>query len=201
MNQIARIISIIFSPYLVPTYGILLGLFLTPLVILPLSIRIGSVFLILLFTGLLPMSVIVGMVRFGIISNRSLDNRKDRTFPYLAALLLYGAALVYLYRASAPDWLLNFMFGGTIALMIVSIVNLKWKISAHMTAVGGLLMFVLLLTGYRLTIYPMMLPLLLVILICGMVGVARLGLEKHTLSQVAAGFVCGFMCVYLCSFF
>jgi membrane-associated phospholipid phosphatase len=75
-----------------------------------------------------------------------------------------------------------------IALLLVS---LKWKISAHLAAIGGL-------TGgffglsFRLQENPVHI-LIFLILVSGVLGTARLVLGKHNKAQIYAGFLLGFL--------
>jgi membrane-associated phospholipid phosphatase len=80
-------------------------------------------------------------------------------------------------------------------LVITLIVNLKWKISAHMIGLGGV-------TGAITAIsqkfsIDLLFVLLLLIFISGIVGWARLYLYAHKPSQVYTGFVVGFLCLFL----
>jgi membrane-associated phospholipid phosphatase len=86
----------------------------------------------------------------------------------------------------------NFFLVATILVQIaLLIVSLRWKISAHAAAIGGLIGGFLALS-FRLNENPFLI-LSGLIIIAGMVGTARLILEKHTNWQVYTGFLLGFL--------
>jgi membrane-associated phospholipid phosphatase len=86
----------------------------------------------------------------------------------------------------------NFLLVASILVQIaLMVISLRWKISAHAAAIGGLIGGFLALS-FRMNQSPLMI-LSLLFLIGGLVGTARLILEKHTNIQVYAGFVLGFL--------
>lgn len=99
-----------------------------------------------------------------------------------------------MYKINTPRWIIFLMGGATVALLVTMLVTLRWKISAHATGMGGLIggtMIVMrlyqLLPSYEL---------MLLIVLAGMLGSARLYLKAHTPAQVYVGFLNGFVCVY-----
>lgn len=92
-----------------------------------------------------------------------------------------------------------FMVGAVLAVMICIVVNKWWKISAHMTAMGGLMALSMRMAVSHLAVVDMLWPVFSVALLCGMVGTSRLVMQRHTPWQVAAGFAVGFACVYISS--
>jgi len=90
----------------------------------------------------------------------------------------------------------NFFLVASILVQIaLLIISLRWKISAHAAAIGGLTGGFLALS-IRMNENPLMI-LALLFLIAGFVGTARLILEKHTNIQVYAGFLLGFLIMNL----
>ncbi len=87
-----------------------------------------------------------------------------------------------------PGWFLM-MLAASVAIMIFAIIiTLKWKISAHMFGIGGLIGGGAMSISYfveRSNPYYMFMGLFI---IAGLVGTSRLILRRHTLSQVIAGF-------------
>jgi len=81
--------------------------------------------------------------------------------------------------------------------MALLFVTIRWKISAHAAAIGGLLGGFLMLS-IRLQENPVWI-LSALILISGIVGSARLILGKHTSTQVYAGFMLG-LCMMMMAF-
>lgn len=200
MKKLFRIISAVFSPLIVPCYGIMLALCTTGLSIIPLRMRLGVVGICALIISVMPAIAVFALYRARIITDPGLNLRKERTLPYCITMGCYVVCAYYLYHISAPLWLVGILIGGMLTILINLLVNLKWKISGHMAAMGGLIAvdFFIALNGLAVT--GMLWPTIITILLAGLVGTARIGLDRHTPMQVLAGTVNGFVCVYLCSF-
>ena len=82
-----------------------------------------------------------------------------------------------------------FVLGGGIAIALVTLINLRYKISAHMTGIGGML-GALISLSYLLK-FDMTLFYIPVIVVAGMLGTSRLLLHEHKPSQVYFGFALG----------
>ncbi len=185
-------LSAIFSPLLVPTYACAIALWITPLAILPERMRFALAAIIFLITSALPLGVIIYMMRTGKVADSALSDRKQRTVPYLLAALAYVGATVLLGFEHAPRWLTCFYAGAAFACLAALVVNTSWKISAHMTTMGGLCALVLFIATFRLGIVNMVAWVSVIFVMAGAVGSARLYLHRHTLAQVYAGFALGF---------
>ncbi len=199
LKKTADVISAVFSPLMIPTYGLVILLCVLGInydVPLPTSLVITGVVFIL--TGVLPFIIIRSMVSLKRAKNMDLTDRRERTLPFIAAFALYVVAILYLYRVNLPLWMLAFMIGGAITLVIATIVSRWWKISAHSAAMGGL-------TAVA-AVSSLMLPVGGMTLLCGvltasgLVATSRLLLGAHTPAQVYAGWSCGFLCVLLSMF-
>lgn len=190
----AKIISSIFSPLMMPTYGIIMTLNLTYLYdYTKLSTRLGITSIILLLTAIIPLVLIQSLSTFKYIKDTELSERADRTIPFIVTLLLYISSSVYLYFANAPIWIYGFMIGASTSLAIAMIVNRWWKISAHGTAVGGLVAIAIILAKMQSESLNLLWLVVGSILVAGMVGTSRLILKCHTPAQVYSGFVNGFI--------
>lgn len=199
MIRTAKLISIIFNPLLIPTFAMAMAMILTPMAGLPLLTRIGATAVITVLTAVLPMMLIISLHSLKMVSNTSLTERRERIIPYSATCVLYIIAMIYLSKASAPQWLTNMMFGATVALVAVTLISLRWKISAHLTGMGGLCAFIAVLSTTYGASPSVMWVLIASVLISGIVGVARLGLGSHTPAQAGAGFLLGAAAMALCS--
>ena len=197
INKIARIISFVFSPLLVPTYGVGLALSVSTLNHIQWQVRVGVVAVTFMITCVVPLFAICGLWKLGLIKDPALNERTERTVPFVIAVLSYGACTVYLYKAHAPVWMVGFMAGAVAATIISLVVNRWWKISAHAAGMGGLLAMVFRITAGGYAAVDMLWPLVVVVLLTGMVATSRIGLQRHTEWQVMAGGLNGFICVYL----
>jgi membrane-associated phospholipid phosphatase len=131
------------------------------------------------------------MSKLKIVSNPKLTERADRLWPYLLETICFIGMAVYLFYINAPAWLSLFLLGGAVALIVLAIVNSKWKMSGHATGMGGLsaMIFYLMLSGNSLG--SLQWEFLTIIILSGAVCTSRIILERHTLGQVAAGFLNG----------
>ena len=84
-DRIARILSFLFHPLLIPTYilVILLGLDTSFSVLLPLQMKLLVVGTILVTTFIFPLIILFIMFRMKIISSLYLPKREERIFPLL----------------------------------------------------------------------------------------------------------------------
>lgn len=196
MNRFFLAVSTVFSPLLVPTYGVILAMSLTFLALLPLTTRLLTIGMLFFITAVIPAASIMVMKRLGMVSDASLSNRQERTPPYLISAVCYLAATIYLLKVHSPDWLWLFMAAAMAALIVNVIVTKWWKISAHMTAMGGLVALLCRFQLSHVAIYNMQWWIVAAILLTGIVGSARIYRDRHDLWQVLAGTACGFICVF-----
>lgn len=199
MKNISEILSAVFSPLLVPTYGMVLAAFLTILRMLPSNLLWTAIGITFVITCLVPVSAIVALYRSGVIKDPALNNRTERFIPYGVVVLCYLGCGFFFYKASAPFWLPMFFAGGALATVISTVVNCWWKISAHAAAMGGLVALVFRIVASHYALFNMNVWLSGVIIVAGLVMTARVYLSRHTLWQVLAGCANGFLCVYLMS--
>ena len=130
-----------------------------------------------------------------VASDVILTRRRDRFIPYLCTAISYFTGAVALGRLAMPKFVLMLMIAVAVALLINSIVNIWWKISAHLTGVGGLLGGILYIS-YQFHINPQG-WIIAVMLVCGVVAAARLYLNAHTPGQVVAGLLNGILCAVI----
>ncbi|WP_289699727.1 phosphatase PAP2 family protein [Duncaniella muris] len=199
MKRISEILSVLFSPLLVPTYGMIMAAFLTILRYLPVNLLCTAVGITFVITCLIPVSIIMALFRSGMVSDPGLNERKERYLPYGAVVLCYLGCGFFFFKASAPLWLPMFFAGAALATVINVAVNYWWKISAHAAAMGGLVALLFRIVASHYALYNMNLWLSTVIILAGAVMTARVYLGRHTLRQVLAGCANGFICVYLMS--
>ena len=201
MKTFYKAITLIFQPLLMPTFGMIILMNMTFFVGLPPLWRWISIIGTFIFTAVLPAIPILVMLRKGEINDLFISKKEERTMPYLFSFLAYVFWSMFMWRTlQFPMFIVAMGIGSAISIIAITVINLKWKISAHLGGVGGL-------TGavfgvcYRMAINP--LPFLIVILaISALVALARLELKAHTPGQVLAGFVVGFLAVFLpCIFF
>ena len=193
MNKLATLLSTVFHPLLMPTYGIAIALYTSYMRIFG-DRLLGIVIVgVLLTTCILPSLGIYILYKLGHISDFRLHERTERTI--LINFACYVACYLYLYRFGIPSWIIAFIAGAIVALIISLFINRYWKISAHMVAAGSMVTLVFLMSFYSLMLTPYILPLQIAsVLLAGAIGSSRILLKRHTLGQVGAGFALGILC-------
>lgn len=193
MIKTANIISHLFHPLLMATYGCLIVFFgLTDtiyFIFTPFKLKLVLTFTIFSFTFLLPVLNLLILYKLGYVSSLRIENRRERTFPLLMTSLCYFGLFYMIYDFNIWPAIKLFILGGGLCIFFAAIVTLWWQISAHMIGIGGLI-------GALLAIcYFMQMPILLAICACvmlaGCIGFARLKLNAHTPAQVYVGFIFG----------
>ncbi|MDP3147173.1 hypothetical protein [Sediminibacterium sp.] len=123
------------------------------------------------------------------IPNLMLSHQQDRTYPYFITTLFYFGLFYLLMDVNIWNSVKLFIIGGAISILLTTLINLKYKISAHMVGIGGalgVLISVSYLIQFNMTPYYIG-----TIIIAGVVGFARLFLKEHKPSQVYLGFLLG----------
>ena len=197
INGAASALSIIFSPLLMATYGVAMAMVLSFLCFIPTATKLTVILETFLATTAIPVIAIFLLSKLKVITDPKLNERTDRTWPYIIETACFIGLAVYLNHINAPAWLSLFLIGGAVALVVLTVVNRWWKISGHATGMGGLcaLVFYLMLSGN--SIYDLQWEFLAAVIVSGLVCSSRLLLRRHTLMQVTAGFVNGFLWVLL----
>ncbi len=195
MERIAKIISNIFQPLLIPTYSVLL-LFQAAnyATFFSFSYKFYTVLTIFILTAIIPLVAILILKKMGIVSSIQLPERKERLIPYIVTIICYITAIAFLWRIYMPIYIVAMMLGVLLAVVTVSLINFKWKISAHLCAMGSLTAAIL-VVSLRLQLNPTIL-LSWTFIFSGVVAAARMILNIHTPMQTLAGFATGFAYVF-----
>jgi membrane-associated phospholipid phosphatase len=202
MKTFYNIISIIFQPLFMPTFGIMMLMNMDVYQTLPALWRWIAIVGTFIFTGILPAIPILLMMKRGEVNDLFISKREERTMPYLFSLLAYVFWSLFMWRTLTfiPSFISAMGIGSAVSIFIIVIINLRWKISAHLAGIGGL-SGALFGVCFRMAINPISL-LTLLLFISAVVAISRIGLKAHTPEQTLAGFALGFVCVFLpCLFF
>jgi membrane-associated phospholipid phosphatase len=192
MKSISHVISTVFQPLLMPTYGIMLLFVYTYFGVIYRHQFWQIVSPVILFSFAIPVILIYILFRIGVVSDLSLKIRRQRIYPYLITLLSYTVMIIFYYRMHMPRWFMMIMVASVVIMVIAILITLLWKISAHMFGIGGLIGGAMAVSYFveRSNPYYMFMGLFI---IAGLVGTSRLILKRHTLPQVIAGFMLGFL--------
>jgi len=198
-NILAQAIGALFYPLLIPTYGMLLFRWgygdaqsLLPQVYWWIAIG-GTVVL----TLIIPLSIIALMIARGQIEDLYINRPEQRTAPYLYSVVCFCFWCYFLNNIlHVPPFLVWVAMGATVALGLVLLINRWWKISAHLTAMGGLLggfLSFYLYYGWQLSPLGMGIWLLLTLALM----TARIYVQAHTPLQVVAGWLLGLCMTFI----
>jgi membrane-associated phospholipid phosphatase len=132
----------------------------------------------------------------GYIASLYIDDARQRTIPYMYTLVCYGFWAYFLrITMRMPMFMMLIVIGVMVALLVVTLINYKWKISAHLTGIGGLLGGICSF-AINYSIYPIKI-IILVVLLSLLLMYARLFLHAHTPLQVVCGFLLGLTCTFI----
>ena len=190
-KRIAQIISVLFHPLLIPFYGLLLLFSINSYFTMQIVWKARIALTIMMFssTVIIPFILMVIYKRKGLITDFYMMNREERLYPYLTVVIIYFL-LYYLFSSTAlPAVFSFFMLTITIISLAVLFINLRWKISAHTSAIGGLTSMMIGLS-YKFEA-DMFLTIILLILCSGIVGYSRLQAEAHKPAEVYTGYLLG----------
>ncbi len=193
MKGFALFISVLLHPMLMATYGCLLLFFGVKNTVYdfmtPFETKWRITLIVFLFSFLFPAANIFILYKLKRLPSLTLSNQKDRTFPYIMTAIFYFGLFYLLMDISIWNSIKVFVIGAGLAILITAFINLKFKISAHMVGIGGLLGILISLSN--LVKYDMTVFYIIVIVLAGLVGFARLYLNEHKPNQLYLGFFLG----------
>jgi len=193
MKQLANIISYLFHPLLMATYGCLLVFFgLTNtiyFVFTPFRLKLVITIIVFGFTFLLPVLNLLILYKLKYISSLKIEKQEQRTFPLLMTAMCYLGLYYLLLDFNIWPAIKLFILGAGLCILAAAIINIWWKISAHMIGVGGTIGVLLAMSFYmQIPLFPVI---SMFLILAGFIGFARLQLQSHTPSQVYVGFIFG----------
>lgn len=196
---ISKFISVIFSPLFVPVLGTLIIFQMTALNHIALTTRLTSLAVIAAFTAVLPLFCLYVLKYTGKISDIDISNRKQRTLPILLVVSCYILATLYIAGVHAPLWLTLYFASGVASAVVLGLITvlMRWKVSMHGAGIGNLTGMCVALSAYGYADRNMLVLISLSVLAAGLVGSARVILNRHTLSQVCIGTVLSAVITFL----
>lgn len=198
----ANVVSIILHPVFMTLYGVTLLFVFTDFGVLFGGQYFRFFIPVALLSCIIPVCGIILLRRMNLISDYDLKNKAERSLPFLITFLSY-ASLVYFFIQSGLHifflWFIALLIAPLLLMIIAAVITIFWKISVHMLGIGSLLGGILGVC-YIKGIDPYFLFMVLFIL-AGLLGSARLTLKRHTAAQVYAGFLLGFTITFACILF
>jgi hypothetical protein len=192
----AKGLSYLFHPIFMPFWGLVLMTRFDPFIslLIPLEFSIYLYAAVFFLTILAPGLSILFMKRNGLISSIKMEERSERTGPFVL-MLFYFLLTYYLFRrVPLPSPLYGMIFGAMLVNALVILINLKFKISIHSAAVWGV-------CGAFLAVFQVhyffnFLLIAALVIVASLISSSRVYLGDHELSEVVSGAFLGFGVVY-----
>lgn len=160
-----------------------------PEVFSPYSFDQMKLLIVLIFvtTFVIPLLSMSTLKLTGTISSFMLEKRKERLLPFFFTVFFYGITVyMFTFRIGRLDAISLILGTITAIILVVALLTIKIKVSAHSAGMGGGIGF---LWAIKMT-YPdmgLLWPLLGIIIITGGVMTARMYLNSHRPIEIYLG--------------
>ena len=188
---VARIVSLVFTPFYLPLVGLAVLFTLSYLSQLPWAYKLVVIGMVYLFTILLPTLLIHLYRRYQGWTLIAMGVRERRMVPYAVSIFCYFACYYLMALFHIPSFMARILMAALVIQILCAIVNVWWKISTHTAAIGGVT-GALLAFSFLFAFNPVW-WLCLTILVAGLLGSSRIILRPHTLSQLLIGYAVGLL--------
>ena len=196
-ERLAKVISVIFHPLLIPTYliAVLINLNVFFALMIPDEAKWKIIILVLITSAIFPLIILYGMYRLKLVKSLLIDSREERLYPYIATSIFFFVSCYMIWQINISPVYYYCLLGASILAVLTLLINIFWKISAHTVSMGGVLGIMIGLQTVLLI--DIMLLIVITILISGIVGFARLRAGTHTQAQIYTGYILGFFGTFL----
>ena len=190
MKKAASLISYMFHPLIMPSLGLLIILNSgTYLALLDPAAKRAIMLVMALGTLIFPLMMLpVLQYRNLVMKNGQAATRGERLVPQIIILALYIITFVYFKRLPLSQVIHAYVLSVTGTFFLLILVNLKFRISIHAAALGGLTGLIIALIFLYET--PLQGLLMLTLLAGGLTGSSRLAQGDHW-GAILSGFFLG----------
>ncbi|HHZ82052.1 MAG TPA: hypothetical protein EYN28_08215 [Flavobacteriales bacterium] len=195
MNFLAKLVSAILHPLLMPLASLFLLLHFDPY----LSHRFEIFFyltLIISINSLAPAVSLWFMHKRKVISDLDITDRKERAMPFFIVLSYFTLAYILSLEITGifiPVLYRSLLLGLVLSIFVGWLITFKFKLSMHMLGSGGVLAAILAVGNIYNTIDIAWIS--AIIIGGGLMGWSRLYLKAHTRWEVYTGYAVGFLCM------
>ncbi|MBP7496414.1 MAG: hypothetical protein KA792_01955 [Bacteroidales bacterium] len=197
MKVISQIVSYIFHPLFIPLYTFIL-LFSTDYYfsyIIPVKGKLYLLAILGIYTIILPGLTIYLLKKTKVIESYKMNSKKERTWPLINIIMVYTINYYFFNKLNLPNIYSIFLLSIVILSITGLLLTLKWKISLHTLAAGGISGYFFALSYlYCININIILFALLL---ISGTIASARLYLNEHNSLQVYSGYIIGLFSMFI----
>lgn len=199
MKYFARSVSYAMHPLLIPLYVVFLIFNIDSVFsLIPVGSKLYCYIITIFALLLMPVLSLPLFKRFKLIHSYELDLKQEIVYPVLVAVGFAFVGFWLIGRFPYTNIIQQLYLVLIILLSGFSIITLRWKMSMHMTGMGALCGFLLIL-GLKY-LGDVRYIFMLMLMLSGLLASCRLYLEKHTPAQIYAGFLfgCCFVVGILC---
>jgi hypothetical protein len=187
--MLAKAVNMLFSPFYLPIVGLAALFLFSYLSMMPITYQLFVLLIVYVFTILLPRTLIKFYHRYHGWTLFELGAREKRMIPYLVSVLCYFFCYYIMMVLHVPHLMGCIVVTALATQVTCSMINLWWKISVHMAAIGAMA-GVLVIFAARFSFNPVW-WLCTMILLAGVLGSAQMILRQHNLHQIYGGFLIG----------
>lgn len=185
----ARVMSLVFTPFYLPTVGLLALFSLSYLSLLPFGYKLQVMGIVYFFTILLPTLLIHIYRRHQRWTLIDIGRRERRMVPYVLSILCYFTCVYIMKQIHIPHFMSSIVIAALGIQIVCAVINAWWKISTHTAAIGGVVGAIFVFAAvFGFNPIPW---LCITILLAGLLGTSRMVLRQHSLAEVVVGFVVG----------
>jgi len=196
MKKAAPFVSYLFHPLIMPSLGLLIILNSgTYLALYDPAAKRAVLFVMALGTLVFPLMMLpVFQYRNLVVRNGQALSKTEQLVPQVIILILFIITFVYFRRLPLNKVIHAYVLSVCLTFFLVLIMKLRFRISIHSTALGGLTGLIIALIYLYQT--PLQEFLMLALLAGGITGSARLA-QGDQWGEVLGGFLMGFIVVLL----
>ncbi|NPA36513.1 MAG: PAP2 family protein [Chlorobi bacterium] len=196
MKYFFKILSVVLHPMFMPVIGLfLIFSFGDHHVYTPLPVRRIVYVTVFVTSCILPLSALPLLFIMKRVNSLAMKTRRERIWPMFITGMFFITGYYFLYSLTAvPELILKYIFATIITIFVSLAITIFWKISIHLTGIGGLTGGILALAYITGTDLHLVVSALF--LAAGLLGTARIYLQEHNPAQVYAGFLLGFTIVF-----
>lgn len=196
MKKIARVLSYLFHPLIMPSLGLLILLNSgTYLSLFDPAVKRAIMFVLVLGTLVFPLMMLPILYYRNLVSSFKDATREEQLIPQIIILILYIITFVYFNRLPLSRMIHAYVLSASLVLFLVMLLNLRFNICVHSAALGGISGLIIALIYTFGT--PMEGILILSLLAGGLSGSSRLALGIKRWWEVLLGYLLGFGVVLL----
>lgn len=194
-QRFSLLLSILLHPILATTYIFTIIFSSNSFVaFLPLRYKLMLNTFVAINTIFLPLILIAMLHKLNLVRDYKLQNNRERVLPLAISILPFLFTIYLFTKLQVPFVLIKILQAGIYTLLFTATISYFWKISLHLTGLGGIsgFLFASAMQGNNSAIPIFALS----IVLAGFLASARLYQGDHCPSQVYAGFLTGFFIVF-----